>query len=78
MLFGNRKSILQDLFSSVFLQCKKYQPSQKLKFIYLGILPSLKLRFLMGNFPSIFLKLNFTPNTLGCHGLIKGKTTVHQ
>jgi len=47
---------------------KKYHPSGNLKFDYLGIFQSIKLRILMEKIISIFLKLNFTPNTLGCYG----------
>jgi len=32
-----KKNILEDLFSLVFSQCKKYHPSRNLKFKYLGI-----------------------------------------
>jgi len=39
--------ILEDLFSSVLSQFKKYHPSGNLKFNYLGIFQSLKLRILM-------------------------------
>jgi len=70
MPFGNRKkNILEDLFSSVFLQFKKYHPSGNLKFINLGILQSLKFCILIEKFPAIALKLNFTLITLGCYGL---------
>ena len=40
-----------------------------MKFFNLGIFQSLKLRILMEKIFSISLKLNFTPNTLGGHGL---------
>jgi len=43
MPFGNRKNILEDLFSLVLSQFKKYHPSGNLKFNYLGIFQSLKL-----------------------------------
>jgi len=66
--FGNRKKIV-DLFSLVLSEFKKYQPPGNLKFNYLGIFQSLKLRFSMEKILSISLKLNFTPNTLGCYGL---------
>jgi len=47
MPFGNRKkNILQDLFSLVLSQFKKYHPSGNLKFYSLGILQSLKFRIL--------------------------------
>jgi len=65
MPFGNRnKLILEDLFSSVLPQLKKFHSSGHLKIIYLSIFQSLKLRIIM-DFFSISLKLNFTPNTLG-------------
>ena len=45
MPFGNRKkNILEDVFSSALSQFKKYHPSGNLKFNYLGIFQSLKLR----------------------------------
>jgi len=68
--FGNRKeNILDDLFSSVLSLFKKYLPSRSLKFKNLGIFQSLKLRILVEKIFQISLKLNFTPNTLGCYGL---------
>jgi len=49
MPFGNRKkNILEDFFSSVLSQFKKYRPPGNLKFSYLGIFQSLKLRISMG------------------------------
>jgi len=50
-------------------QFKKYRPSGNLKFNKLGIFQSLKIRILMEEILPISLKLNFTPNTLGCYGL---------
>jgi len=48
MPFGNRKkNILEDLFSSLLSQFKKYHPSGNLKFINLGIFQSLNLRTLL-------------------------------
>jgi len=48
MPFANRKKIvLEDLFSPVLSQLKKYNPSGNLKFNNLDILQSLKLRILM-------------------------------
>jgi len=41
-----------------------------MKFNYLSILQSLKLRILEEKIVLISLKLNFTPNTMGCYGLI--------
>jgi len=66
MPFGNRENILEDLFSPVLAQFKKNHPSGNLKFINLDIFQSLKPRILMEKILSISLKLNFTPNTLGC------------
>jgi len=72
MPFGNRKKIFQRIFSVRYCQIsKKYHPSGNLKFNYLGIFQSLKLRSLMRKILSISLKLNFTPNTLGCFGLMR-------
>ena len=71
MPFGNRKKIkLEGLFSSVLSQFKKYHPSVNLEFINLDIFQGLKFRILMERILSIFLELNFTPNTLGCYGLM--------
>jgi len=63
----------QDLFTSVLPQLKKYiyHPSGNLKFNYLGMFQSLKLRIIMEKFLLISLKL-FTPNTMGCYGLWGG------
>jgi len=69
MPFGNIKNIFEDLFSSVLSEFEKYHFSGNLKFYNLGILSSLKLRILARKIPIISLKLNFTPNTLGCKGL---------
>jgi len=51
-------------------QFKKYHLSGNLKCNNSGIFISLKLRNLMGKVLPISLKLNFTPNILGCYGLI--------
>ena len=61
--------ILEDLFSSVLLQCKKYHPSGNLKFNNLVIFQSIKLRVLVEKILPISLNPNFTPNTLGSYGL---------
>jgi len=50
------------------LQFNKYHPSGNLKFNNLGIFQSLKIRILTEEILPISLKLNFTPNTLGCYG----------
>jgi len=64
-----QKKKLENLFSSVLSQFKKYHPSGNLKFNNIGIFQSLKLRILMErNFP-ISLELNLTPNTLSGYGL---------
>jgi len=69
MPFGNI-IFFEDLFSSVLSRFKTYQPSGNLKFYNLGILKSLKLRILVEKkILPISLKLNFTPNTLGCKGI---------
>jgi len=64
MPFGERNFFLEDLFSSVFSQFKKYHHSGNLKFNKLGISESLKFRFLMETIFPIFFKLNFTPSGL--------------
>jgi len=66
------KNILEDFKGSVLLQFKKYHPSGNLKLNCLGISQTLKLHILKEKILSISLKLNFTPNTMGCYGLILG------
>jgi len=61
--------ILDDLFTSVLSQLKKYHPSGNLKFNNVGIFQSLRFRILIEKNLPISLKLNFTPNTLGSYGL---------
>jgi len=65
------KNILEELFSSVILQFNKYHPSGNLTFNYVDIFQILKLFNLLGKIARVSLKLNFTQNTLGCHGLSK-------
>ena len=62
---ATEKFILEDLFSSVLSHFKKYHPSGNLKFNNLG-----KISYFKGKILPISLKLNFTPTTLGCYGLI--------
>jgi len=79
MPFGNRKKkCFRGFFSVVLSQFKKCRPSGSLKFNNLGIFQRLKLRILMGKIISISPKLNFTPNTLGCYGLILFILTMHK
>jgi len=59
----------EDLFSSVLSQFKRFSLSGNPKFVNLSISQSLESRILMKTILSITLKLNFTPNTLGCYGL---------
>jgi len=49
-----KEIILEDLFSSVFSQFKKYPPFGNLKFNCLGIFQSLKLRILLEKNPFHF------------------------
>jgi len=53
----------------VLSQFRKDHPSGNLKFNDLSIFECLKFRILMEKNLLISLKQNFTPNTLGCHGL---------
>jgi len=72
--FGDRKkNISEDLFSLVFSQFKKISPPGNLNFNYLGLFQSLKLRISIEKILSISLKLNFTPITFGCYGLMSNK-----
>jgi len=52
-------------------QYKKYHPSGNLKFYYVRFFQSLNFRILIEKILPISLKSNFTPNTLGCYGLLK-------
>jgi len=63
---------LEDLISSVLSHFKKYQPSGNLKRNNSGMFQGLKFCILMEKVLLISLKLNFTPNTLGCYGLSQG------
>jgi len=65
-----KKKYFRGFFSLVLSHLKKYHPSGNMKFNYLGISRGLKLRVLVRKILSISLKLNFTPNNLGCYGLI--------
>jgi len=65
------KNILEDPLSSVLSQFKKYHPYGNLKFNNLSIFQNLKFRILTEKNLRISLKLNFTPNTLGCYELNK-------
>jgi len=60
MPFGNKKNILDYIFSSVLPQFKKYHPSKKLKCNNLGIFQRLKLRNLMGK----NLQISLNPDTV--------------
>jgi len=51
------------------MQFKKYHTFENLEFNYLGIFQKLKIAHFYGKILSISLRLNFTPNTLGCYGL---------
>ena len=64
------KNYLEYIFSSVLSEFKKYHRSGNLKFNNLGISKSLKLRISKNKIIVISLKLNFTPNTLSCYGLM--------
>jgi len=67
------KNILEDLLSSVLSQFKNYLPCGNPKFYILGIFQGMKFCILMKKkILLISLKLNSTPNTLGCCGSISG------
>jgi len=70
-LSETEKNVLEDLFSSLLSELKKYHPSGSLIFINLRLFQSLKLRILMEIILPISLKLNFTVNTLGGYVLIR-------
>jgi len=63
-----QKKMFWRIFSVQYCQNlkEKYHPSGNLKFNNLGTFQSFKLRNFMGKIPQISLKLNVTPNTLGC------------
>jgi len=64
-----KKNILEDLPVQYCHNSKKYHSSGNLKFNNLSIFNSLEMRILMEKILQISLKLNFTPNTLGCFKL---------
>jgi len=63
MPFGNKKK--GDIFSSVLSQFKKYHPFGNLKFIYLSISQSLKLRNSMEKILPISLEKEFHSEYFG-------------
>jgi len=63
---------------SIVTILKKCHPPENKKINYLGIFQSLKLRISMEKILSILLKLNFTPNTLGCYGLTLLKCNLNE
>jgi len=69
MPFGNRKKYYRGSFQFSIVTVQKISTPGNLKFNYLGVFLCMKLRILMGEILPIFLKLNFTPNNLGCYGL---------
>ena len=61
----------EDLFSSVLVTIKTiYNPFGNMKFNNLGNFWTLKISYFNGKKLPISLKINFTPNTLGCYGLM--------
>ena len=69
MPFGNRKKYFRGSFQFSEVTLKKYHPSGNLKINNFGIFQRLKLRIIEEKVLPISLKLNFTPNTLGCYAL---------
>jgi len=71
MPFENIKKYFRGSFQLVLSQFKKYgfpwKPEIKLSRHFFQ---SLKMRISKEEIHSISLKLNFTPNTLGCYGLM--------
>jgi len=65
-----QKKIFWRIFSVQYCHnIKESHPSGNLKFNYLGIFQSIKLRILVEKILLISLKQNFIRNTLGCYGL---------
>ena len=60
-----KKNILEDLLSSVLSQLKKNHPPRRLKFYYLSIYQSLKLRISMGKKPLNFSWAKFHSKYFG-------------
>jgi len=58
------------IFLVQYCQFKKYHPSGNLKFNNLGLFQSLNLRILLEKNLLISFNVHFTPNTVGCYGLI--------
>jgi len=71
MPFGNQQKYFRGSFQfSIVTIQKKYHLPGNLKFNNLSIFQNLKWRLLMEKDLPISLKLNFTPNTVGCYELI--------
>jgi len=70
MPFGNRNKYFKGSFQfSIVAQLKKYHHSENLEFNNVSIFQSLKLRIYVEKVLPHSLKLNPSPNTLGCYGL---------
>jgi len=68
---GNRQNYFRGSFQFSIATIQKISLPGNLKFNYLGIFQSLKLRISMEKNPFNFSSaINFTPNILGCYGLI--------
>ena len=76
MPFGNRKKYFRGSFQFSIVTIRKISPPLpgNLKFHYLGVFQSLKWRISVESPFHHSLKLNFTPNILGCYGLITPST----
>jgi len=72
-----QKKIFLRIFSVQFRRNQKeISPSGNQKFYNLGIFQSLEFRISMKKFAQISLKLNVTPNVLGCNGLMSRAETL--
>jgi len=72
MPFGNRKKYFRRSFQFSIVTIKKTSPFWKPKIYKYRHFAKLENSYINGKNTSNSLKLNFTPNTLGCCGLTAG------
>jgi len=70
MPFGNRKKYFRGFFQFSIVTILKISPLWKPEIQLFRHFLKLKIAYFNGKILSTSLKLNFTPNTFGCYGLI--------
>jgi len=69
-----KKKYFRGYFQFSIITIKKISPPWKPEIQSFRQFPKLKIAYFNGKIVSISLKLNFSPNTLGCYGLRLAKT----